>query len=39
MEKFLVEENFDLFEEHNIFEKLQVDGDFFWGVGVGLCEE
>jgi hypothetical protein len=36
MKEFLEKENYSLIEEHNFFEKLQVDGDCYFKVGVGL---
>jgi hypothetical protein len=36
IKEFLEEENYNLIEEHKFFEELQVDGDWYCKVGVGL---
>jgi hypothetical protein len=36
MKEFLEKENYNLIEEHNFFEELQIDCDWYFKVGVGL---
>jgi hypothetical protein len=36
MKEFLEKENYNLIEEHNFFEELQIDCDWYFKVRVGL---